>query len=36
VIALVMGGAFTLTLEVAGPALFHAMGGRDEVLAARG
>jgi putative MATE family efflux protein len=34
VIALVMGGAFTLTLEVAGPALFHAMGGRDEVLAA--
>src|SRR5512132_417873 len=34
VIALVMGGAFTLTLEMAGPALFHAMGGRDEVLAA--
>ena len=34
VIALVMGGAFTLTLELAGPALFHAMGGRDEVLAA--
>jgi putative MATE family efflux protein len=34
VIALVMGGAFTLTLEVTGPALFHAMGGRDEVLAA--
>ena len=34
VIALVMGGAFTLALELAGPALFHAMGGRDEVLAA--
>ena len=27
VIALVMGGAFTLALELAGPALFHAMGG---------
>jgi putative MATE family efflux protein len=34
VIALAMGGAFTLTLELAGPALFHAMGGTDEVLAA--
>lgn len=34
VIALAMGGAFTLTLELAGPALFHAMGGRDEVLTA--
>ena len=34
VIALAMGGAFTLTLELAGPALYHAMGGRDEVLAA--
>jgi putative MATE family efflux protein len=34
VIALAMGGAFTLTLELAGPALYHAMGGTDEVLAA--
>jgi putative MATE family efflux protein len=34
VIALVMGGAFTLTLELAGPALYRAMGGADEVLAA--
>ena len=34
VIALVMGGAFTLALELAGPALYRAMGGTDEVLAA--
>ena len=34
VIALAMGGAFTLTLELAGPALYRAMGGTDEVLAA--
>ena len=34
VIALAMGGAFTLTLELAGPALYHAMGGTDEVLSA--
>ena len=34
VIALAMGGAFTLTLELAGPTLYHAMGGTDEVLAA--
>jgi putative MATE family efflux protein len=32
VIALVMGGAFTLTLELAGPALYRTMGGTDEVL----
>jgi putative MATE family efflux protein len=32
VIALVMGGAFTLTLELAGPALYRAMGGTDAVL----
>jgi len=34
VIALVMGGAFTLTLELAGPALYRTMGGTDEVLSA--
>ena len=34
VIALAMGGAFTLTLELAGPALYHAMGGTDQVLSA--
>jgi len=34
VIALVMGGAFTFTLELAGPALYHAMGGTDQVLSA--
>ena len=34
VIALVMGGAFTLTLELAGPALYRTMGGTDEVLLA--
>ena len=34
VIALAMGGAFTLTFELAGPALYHAMGGTDQVLAA--
>jgi putative MATE family efflux protein len=34
VIALAMGGAFTLALELAGPALYHAMGGTDEALAA--
>ena len=34
VIALAMGGAFTLTLELAGPPLYRAMGGTDEVLAA--
>lgn len=33
VIALVMGSVFTLTLELAGPALYRAMGGTDEVLA---
>ncbi|MGH7397211.1 MAG: MATE family efflux transporter, partial [Candidatus Rokuibacteriota bacterium] len=34
VIALVMGGLFTLTFELAGPALYRAMGGTDQVLAA--
>jgi MATE family, multidrug efflux pump len=34
VIALAMGGAFTLTLELAGPALYRAMGGTGEVLSA--
>ncbi len=34
VVALVMGGAFTLTLELAGPALYRTMGGTDEVLSA--
>ncbi|MEX2221988.1 MAG: MATE family efflux transporter [Candidatus Rokuibacteriota bacterium] len=34
VIALVMGGLFTLTFEVAGPALYRSMGGTDQVLAA--
>jgi len=34
VIALAMGGAFTLALELAGPALYRAMGGTDEVLSA--
>jgi putative MATE family efflux protein len=29
-----MGGAFTLTLELAGPALYRTMGGTDEVLSA--
>jgi putative MATE family efflux protein len=34
VIALAMGGAFTLGLGLAGPALYHAMGGSDQVLSA--
>jgi len=34
VIALAMSGAFTLALEIGGPALYHAMGATDEVLAA--
>ncbi|HET9855316.1 MAG TPA: MATE family efflux transporter, partial [Methylomirabilota bacterium] len=34
VIALAMGGAFTLVLELAGPALYRAMGGTEEVLTA--
>jgi len=34
VVALAMGGAFTLTFELAGPALYHAMGGTDQVLSA--
>lgn len=34
VIALAMGVVFTLTLELAGPALYHAMGGTDQVLSA--
>lgn len=32
VIALVMAGGFTLLLELGGPALYHAMGGRGEAL----
>jgi putative MATE family efflux protein len=32
VIALVMAGCFTLLLELGGPALYHAMGGRGEAL----
>jgi putative MATE family efflux protein len=32
VVALVMAAAFTLLLELGGPALYHAMGGRDAVL----
>jgi putative MATE family efflux protein len=34
VIALAMGGAFTVALELGGPLLYHAMGGTGEVLAA--
>jgi putative MATE family efflux protein len=34
VIGLVMGAAFTLTLELAGPPLYQAMGGTDQVLSA--
>jgi putative MATE family efflux protein len=33
VIALVMGGGFTLALGLGGPALYRAMGGTDQVLA---
>ena len=32
VVALVMAACFTLLLELGGPALYHAMGGRDAVL----
>jgi putative MATE family efflux protein len=32
VIALVMAGSFTILLQLGGPALYHAMGGRDGVL----
>lgn len=32
VVALVMAAGFTLLLELGGPALYHAMGGRDAVL----
>jgi putative MATE family efflux protein len=32
VIALVMAGCFTMVFELGGPALYHAMGGRGEVL----
>jgi len=32
VIALLMAGGFTVSLELGGPALYHAMGGRDGVL----
>jgi putative MATE family efflux protein len=32
VVALVMATSFTLLLELGGPALYHAMGGRDAVL----
>ena len=36
VIALAMGGAFTLTLALAGPALYHAMGGTGRGPGRRG
>jgi len=32
VVALVMAASFTLLFELGGPALYHAMGGRDAVL----